>query len=183
MGCFLCGWIGIRSRLRARSGCGKTVHWTLFLHAPVRIPFNPNKTKTDTGWCLFLFWLPNRDSVSPAGSVRVRENRPLDAFLTRTRSNPFQFQQNKTGIPNGIPVFFGCRIGIRTPTNRVRVCRATVTQFGNVLRTDNSIALSGSFVKRILKKIENFLSVSCDRVKIFPPPFTSAHKCGKIFSY
>ena len=26
---------------------------------------------------------------------------------------------------------FGCGIGIRTPTNRVRVCRATVTQFRN----------------------------------------------------
>ena len=25
--------------------------------------------------------------------------------------------------------FYGSRIGIRTPTNRVRVCRATVTQF------------------------------------------------------
>ena len=35
---FFGGQIGIRSRLRARSGCGKTVHRTVFLHAPVRIP-------------------------------------------------------------------------------------------------------------------------------------------------
>ena len=101
-------------------------------------------------------------------------------------THPFEsltIQTKQKQTPDGVCFYFGCRIGIRTPTNRVRVCRATVTQFGNVLRTDNSIALSGSFVKRILKKIENFLSVSCDRVKKFPPPFTSAHKCGKIFSY
>ena len=30
---------------------------------------------------------------------------------------------------------FGCGIGIRTPTNRVRVCRATVTQFRFAVRT------------------------------------------------
>ena len=29
--------------------------------------------------------------------------------------------------------FYGCGIGIRTPTNRVRVCRAAVTQFRNIL--------------------------------------------------
>ena len=66
-----CGWRflfwlpnrdSVSRDLRARSGCGKTVHRTLFLHAPVRIPYDPNETKTDTGWCLFLFWLPNRDS-------------------------------------------------------------------------------------------------------------------------
>ena len=61
--------------------------------------------------------------------------------------------------------FFGCRLGIRTPTNRVRVCRATVTQFGNVPRTHYSIASTGAFVKIFFKKIENF-----------PPDFSARRK-------
>ena len=118
------------------------------------------------------------------GNSRGAAGKPSTGRFSYTRpSNPFLFQQNKTGIPNGIPVFFGCRIGIRTPTNRVRVCRATVTQFGNVPRTHYSIASTGAFVKIFFKKIENFPSLFFRVVKKSQPPFTKMHKCGKIISY
>ncbi len=60
-------------------------------------------------------------------------NRPL-------RSPVFQYcpcilprKQEKTSlvVVDKRGFFYGCGIGIRTPTNRVRVCRATVTQFRN----------------------------------------------------
>ena len=38
---------------------------------------------------------PRRDSLSPAGSVRARENDPPDRFLTRARSNPGSDFKNK----------------------------------------------------------------------------------------
>ncbi len=44
-------------------------------------------------------------------------------------------------------VDFGWGIGIRTPTNRVRVCRATVTQFPNILLTTTIIFFKVRFVK------------------------------------
>ena len=43
--------------------------------------------------------------------------------------------------PRSLNEVFGSGIGIRTPTNRVRVCRATVTQFGIALGTYKIIAL------------------------------------------
>ena len=101
-----------------------------------------------------------------------------------TRSNPFQ-SNRKQKTPSGgwCLFFFGCRIGIRTPTNRVRVCRATVTQFGNVPRTHYSIASSRTFVKIFFKKIENFPSGFSRVAKKSKLPFTKVHKCGKITSY
>ena len=64
--------IGIRSRLRARSGSALTVPRTVIHYRPVRIPTHlETKNQPKTGWFLF-----------------------------------------------------GSGIGIRTPTNRVRVCRA-----------------------------------------------------------
>ena len=41
-------------------------------------------------------------------------------------------RQEKTKHTKRCALFFGWGIGIRTPTNRVRVCRATVTQFPNI---------------------------------------------------
>ena len=47
----------------------------------------------------------------------------------------------KKGHPFGCPCV-GCGIGIRTPTNRVRVCRAAVTQFRNVPSSDGGFYYS-----------------------------------------
>ena len=44
-------------------------------------------------------------------------------------SNPFITKQKNHRV---VVFCFGCGIGIRTPTNRVRVCRAAVTQFRNI---------------------------------------------------
>ncbi len=44
---------------------------------------------------------------------------------------PRQVKSEKSKTPVLTYGSFGCGIGIRTPTNRVRVCRATVTQFRN----------------------------------------------------
>ena len=49
---------------------------------------------------------------------------PTDSNKTKRRSRNLL----------GHNFFFGWGIGIRTPTNRVRVCRATVTQFPNATR-------------------------------------------------
>ena len=49
-----------------------------------------------------------------------------------------------------LAVHFGWGIGIRTPTNRVRVCRATVTQFpkiGNKIIIPDFACLSRIFCK------------------------------------
>ncbi len=40
--------------------------------------------------------------------------------------------EKKTADSEESTVYRGWGIGIRTPTNRVRVCRATVTQFPNI---------------------------------------------------
>ena len=40
--------------------------------------------------------------------------------------------KKKTADSEESTVYRGWGIGIRTPTNRVRVCRATVTQFPNI---------------------------------------------------
>ena len=45
----------------------------------------------------------------------------------------------------------GWGIGIRTPTNRVRVCRATVTQFPKILQQYYYI--------RFLKYVKDFFSI------------------------
>ena len=145
-------------------------------------PTSSERNKNRHRMVSVFLWLPNRDS--PACGRSSGAGKPSTGRFSYTRpSNPFQLQQNKTGIPNGIPVFFGCRIGIRTPTNRVRVCRATVTQFGNVPRTHYSIASPGAFVKIFFKKIENFPSLFFRVAKKSKPPFTKVHKCGKIISY
>ena len=44
-------------------------------------------------------------------------------------SNPFRTKQKNHRV---VVFCFGCGIGIRTPTNRVRVCRAAVTQFRSI---------------------------------------------------
>ena len=62
--------------------------------------------------------------------------------------------------------FFGWGIGIRTPTNRVRVCRATVTQFPNIwLFAFFSIIyyiLFFGYVKLFLKKFLKFEKSPCN---------------------
>ena len=70
---------------------------------------------------------PNRDSLSPAGSVRVGYGRPPDCHSLPTRSNPSHIKREKHFYE--VLLSFGSRIGIRTPTYRVRVCCATVTQY------------------------------------------------------
>ena len=87
------------------------------------------------------------------------------AFFHCVRIPNVNRTKNKKHHPVDGVFYFGCRIGIRTPTNRVRVCRATVTQFGNVPRTHYSIASSPAFVKIFFKKIENF-----------PPDFSARRK-------
>ncbi len=63
--------------------------------------------------------------------AHVGENSPLDCFLPQTAFAPSLFESLKLTKnkkhPFGVLFVFGSGIGIRTPTNRVRVCRATVT--------------------------------------------------------
>ncbi len=80
---FCTSGIGIRSRLRARSGSALTVPRTVIHFRPVRIPFE-----------------------------------------MKTKKEP----------PQGDSLFCTSGIGIRTPTYRVRVCCATVTQYRYVSR-------------------------------------------------
>ena len=75
-----------------------------------------------------------------------------------------------------VSCFFGCRIGIRTPTNRVRVCRATVTQFGIVSRTDDSISRITGIVNPFFEKNQKNLSPLQKR--IFVVKFS--HTNGRI---
>ena len=49
-------------------------------------------------------------------------------------------------------LFSGCGTRIRTQTNRVRVCRATFTQFRNILLTGKSIYYLFEKVKMFLQK-------------------------------
>ena len=83
---------GIRSRLRARSGCVLTSHRGVIHSAPVRILSNANAKRTPFG---VLRWRRGRDSLSPAGSVRVRYDTPPGCHSFRTRSNPFKCQRKK----------------------------------------------------------------------------------------
>ena len=58
---------------------------------------------------------------------------PGTPFNTRPfESRIFVQTKTKTGKAR---LCFGCGIGIRTPTNRVRVCRAAVTQFRKISAT------------------------------------------------
>ena len=52
-------------------------------------------------------------------------------WLPKKDSNPHKQSQSLSCYPYTIRQY-GCRRRIRTLTNRVRVCRATLTQFGNV---------------------------------------------------
>ena len=91
----------------------------------------------------FFNWLGNRDfsahyrSLSP----RIRSLPTAAKTVHRTvffRYAPALFEsliisnENKSTDHKGQCFYFGWGIGIRTPTNRVRVCRATVTQFPNI---------------------------------------------------
>ena len=49
----------------------------------------------------------------------------------------------------------GCALGIRTPTNRVRVCRATVTQMRNVSLVYHFKNDCQYIFYQIIKKIQN----------------------------
>ena len=147
--------IGIRSRLRARSGSATGVRRTVIHYRPpcgarnfllaaaleisTAARFTPcllplpaaagretpfkSKQKSTSAKCS-----PNRDSLSPAGSVRVGSDSPPDCHSLPTRSNPSHIKREKHFYE--VLLSFGSRIGIRTPTYRVRVCCATVTQFG-----------------------------------------------------
>lgn len=67
--------------------------------------------------------------------VLLAKNNSPNCFLnakTLTGSNPTTHQNKKIKPPQKRWFHFhGWGIGIRTPTNRVRVCRATVTLFPN----------------------------------------------------
>lgn len=56
----------------------------------------------------------------------------------RGGNNDFKTKIKTAGLQKPT-VYYGWGIGIRTPTNRVRVCRATVTQFPKI---DNTIIIS-----------------------------------------
>ena len=63
------------------------------------------------------------------------KNNPPDCFLTLRPSRVripalIKIQKIKPSQKRWL-IFYGWGIGIRTPTNRVRVCRATVTLFPN----------------------------------------------------
>ena len=65
--------------------------------------------------------------------------------------------------------FIGWGIGIRTPTNRVRVCRATVTLFPNVTRVWATDIYYTQFIGKVntfLKKIFNFFSTKLSVQKL-----------------
>ena len=54
-------------------------------------------------------------------------------------------------VADGLSV--GCRTRIRTQTNRVRVCRATFTQFGNAYCSNIYYNASSKNVNTFIKKI------------------------------
>ena len=127
-------------------------------------PTSSERNKNRHRMVSVFLWLPNRDS--PACGRSGGAGKPSTGRFSYTRpSNPLRSNRKTKAPPIGGAFLFGCRIGIRTPTNRVRVCRATVTQFGNVPRTHYSIASPGAFVKIFFKKIENF-----------PPDFSARRK-------
>ena len=65
----------------------------------------------------------------------------------------FSYEENSTEkspvLLNGA---FGCRTRIRTQTNRVRVCRATFTQFGNAYCSNIYYNASSKNVNTFIKK-------------------------------
>ena len=82
-----------------------------------------------------IFWLGNRDFYRLACARCDSANSPQESLFALRRI-PFAVRipililhKQKSSISNEILLFSGWGIGIRTPTNRVRVCRATVTLF------------------------------------------------------
>ena len=70
-------------------------------------------------------------------------------------SNPFITKQKNHRV---VVFCFGCGIGIRTPTNRVRVCRAAVTQFRNILlRISCAKIILSPFFEKVKSLITFFL--------------------------
>ena len=106
--------IGIRSRLRARSGSATGVHRTVIHYRP------PCGARNFFARCRFAKFRPLH--VSRLAFFRHRRQG------AKPRSNPFHIKREKHFCE--VLFSFGSRIGIRTPTYRVRVCCATVTQFG-----------------------------------------------------
>ena len=162
----------------------QTIHWIvcLTLRSNPSMQLNEAKMAPHLGCHFHLAEREGFGLARPTRSVRVGSDCHWQSFTT----DPFEslsIQTKQKQTPDGVCFYFGCRIGIRTPTNRVRVCRATVTQFGNVPRTHYSIASSPAFVKIFFKKIENFPSPFFRPVKKSKPPFTKMHKCGKMISY
>ena len=66
-------------------------------------------------------------------------------------------------------LLFGWGIGIRTPTNRVRVCRATVTPFPNAGDSDNKhiVCLRDDIIHISSKKVNNFFQKKFLYIKSF----------------
>ncbi len=96
---------------------------------------------------------------------RSRSQQSTGLLLCAARpSNPKQ--QNKKAITaDTVMTFIGWGIGIRTPTNRVRVCRATVTLFPNVTfmwATDIYYTQLKENVNTFFAKISDFFNfISC----------------------
>ncbi len=107
--------IGIRSRLRARSGTATGVHRTVIHYRP------PCGARNFFARCRFAKFRPLH--VSRLAFFRHRRRQGA-----KPRSNPLHIKREKHFCE--VLFSFGSRIGIRTPTYRVRVCCATVTQFG-----------------------------------------------------
>ena len=107
--------IGIRSRLRARSGSATGVHRTVIHYRP------PCGARNFFARCRFAKFRPLH--VSRLAFFRHRRRQGA-----KPRSNPLHIKREKHFYE--VLFSFGSRIGIRTPTYRVRVCCATVTQFG-----------------------------------------------------
>ena len=93
-----------------------------------------------------------RVRVSINTSIRAKLNASGNTpRLRRCGENPlFRSQRKEKRPPKWWSFFFGRGIGIRTPTYRVRVCCAAVTQFPCVI-TDYILAHIIWFVNRFLK--------------------------------
>ena len=87
-----------------------------------------------------LLWLGNRDFFGgnaafalrlPTGFATVPRKVAILLCKTALVRIP-TYTNEKLSPPEWVSLVFGWGIGIRTPTNRVRVCRATVTQFPNI---------------------------------------------------
>ena len=71
-----------------------------------------------------------RQNLRAADST-VRKGCRTFAAASTNPTGSYPFSKQKQRPPCWVVFVFGWGIGIRTPTNRVRVCRATVTQFPN----------------------------------------------------